>query len=129
MTKQESLRDSLHLARGYDSTIKSPPSWLLCQTKRFHCGPPWRTAWYRKKLPCCCFREDAVAAGAGAKELVGDQCRVWLSGATPVAEQHLAENPQSENQPHVTNLPLLLDRMPCSASRGQKKRRFQVKAM
>lgn len=76
-----------------------------------------------------CFREDAVAAGAGAKELVRDQCRVWLSGAIHVAEQHLAENPQSKNQPHVTNLPLLLDRMPCSASRGQKKRRFQVKAM
>lgn len=49
--------------------------------------------------------------------------------ATAVAEQLLDENPQNENQPHVTNLPLLLDRMPCSASCGRKKRRFQVKAM
>lgn len=48
---------------------------------------------------------------------------------TAVLDQHPADDPQSENQSNVTNLPLKFDGMSCLASWSQKKSRFQIKAM
>lgn len=48
---------------------------------------------------------------------------------TAVLDQYPADDPQSESQSNVTNLPLQFDGMPFLASWSQKKSRFQMEAV
>lgn len=48
---------------------------------------------------------------------------------TAVLDQYPDDDPQSESQSNVTNLPLQFDGMPCLASWSQKKSRFQMEAV